>query len=337
MTNKSRLPVIALTMGDPAGIGPEIILKSLEDKTLLDMCVPVVFGDAGIMNRVKRLSGFMDDFNIIKKISDAEPGRINLLVLSSINMENFSFGKASTDLGLISTFYIIKAAEAALAKEVEAIVTAPINKAMLKEAGYDYSSQSDMLRSVAQVDHIGVMLVGEKMRITRVTSHMPMARVAEVLTENRVFKSIYYTAQMLKDVFMINDPHIAVCGFNPHAGEAGLFGKEEVEVIQPAVFRARNEGIRVTDPLAAHHVFPRVRDGEFDATICMYHDQGHIPFQLINEVVGVNVTLGLPFIRTSPDHGCSYSLAGKGYASEKGFRQAIEQALVLVNNCRQAV
>jgi len=334
MTENSRLPVIALTMGDPAGIGPEIVLKALADKTLFDACIPVIFGDAKVMKKARRVVGFLGDFNIIKKVSEAEAGKVNLLVLSSINMDDFEFGKASTDLGLVSTFYILKAAEAAMTDEVDAIVTAPINKAMLREAGYDYSSQSDMLRSVAQVDNTAVMLVGEKMRITRVTSHMPLRKVAEVLTVDKVFEAIRSTVAMLKDAFRIQNPHIAVCGLNPHAGEIGLFGTEEEEIILPAIFKARTEGIRVTDPLAAHRVFPRVKDGEFDATICMYHDQGHIAFQLINETVGVNVTLGLPIIRTSPDHGCAYSLAGKGYASEKGFVHAVKQALVLIENCR---
>ena len=329
-TAQSRLPLIAITMGDPAGIGPEVLLKALSEGDLFERCTPLIMGDAGVLSKVRRELGLSVTLNTVSAPEQAEPNKANLISLSNINLDTFQFGVSRKDLGLVSTFYIVKGTEFCVSGKVDALVTAPINKAMLHEAGYDYTGHTEMLKDYTHADYASTMLVGDHIRITRVTSHLPISRVAERITKPRVLKAIRATNLALADAFGIANPHVAVCALNPHGGEDSLFGSEEMDVIRPAVEEARAEGIRVSGPMPSDIVFPRARDGQYDAVVCMYHDQALIPFRLIDFGYGVNITLGLPVIRTSPDHGTAYDIAGKGIASEKSMIKAIRFAAQMV-------
>jgi 4-hydroxythreonine-4-phosphate dehydrogenase len=329
MSDANQLPIIALTMGDPAGIGPEIILKTMLHADVFQQCIPVMLGDAGIMDLMLHESGLSVDINQIHNPEEALPGKLNLISLSGINLANFCFGEVRTDLGLTSTFYIIKAVEFAMARRMDAIVTCPINKASLRAAGYDYTSHSQMLRSLTNEPYTCTMLVGHNVRITRTTSHAPLSVVPRLLTFDMVLHSLRQTSLTLIDHFEIARPRLGVCALNPHAGEHGLFGSEDDDVIRPAIEAARAEGIVASDPLPADLVFARYLDGQYDAAVCMYHDQAHIAHRLVENTFGVNLTMGLPIIRTSPDHGAAYDIAGKGYASESGLLRSLELAASL--------
>jgi 4-hydroxythreonine-4-phosphate dehydrogenase len=197
---------------------------------------------------------------------------------------------------------------------------------MLGKAGYDFTSHAEMLESLTGGRNVTVMMIGEKLRITRVTGHAPIRQVADLITRERVRAALTLTHDALVNDFGIEEPHIVVCGLNPHAGESGLFGTEDQEIVEPAIEDARKHGMHISGPQPADTLFRRARDGHYDAVVCMYHDQGHVAFRLIEFGVGYNVTLGLPIVRTSPDHGTAYDIAGRGYASEKSLLKAIQAA-----------
>lgn len=330
-------PLIAITMGDPAGVGPEVVVRALANPDLHELATLLVLGDQGVLKKATREIGASVEFTRVSRPSEAEPGRANLMSLSSVNMDDFQFGKPNVDLGLISTFYIVKAADLAMARQVDAIVTCPVNKAMLGKAGYDYTSHSEMLEAYTGGKNATVMMVGEHLRITRVTGHAAIRQVADLITHDRVLSAIRLTHETLMHDFGLENPHLAVCGLNPHAGEGGLFGLEDREIIIPAIEAARQEGILVSGPLPADTLYIRARDGLYDAVLCMYHDQGHIAFRLIEFGAGYNITLGLPIVRTAPDHGTAYDIAGKGYASEKSLLKSIRAAAEIANRRRSAL
>ncbi len=321
-----KQPIVAITMGDPAGIGPEVIVKTLSRPGITDWCTPVVLGDAGVLGKVRRELGGSVEFQIIRRIEDVSHGKRNLISLSNINLDDFQFGAQRTDLGLISTFYIIKAAELAKSGQIDALVTSPIFKAMLQRAGFDYSGHTEVLKAYTKTDFAISMLVCDKLKFTRVTSHRAIRDVPGMLSTDRVHRAILLTHRALVEYFGISSPKIGVCGLNPHAGESGMFGSEERDIIQPACTMAQKEGIRAGAPMGAELLFPAAQRGDFDALVCMYHDQCHIAYGLMDLGVGVNLTLGVPVIRTSPDHEAAYGIAGKGYASEKSMYKAIELA-----------
>ncbi len=326
MTAEMRHPKLAITMGDPAGIGPEIIIRSLSRPDIYEHCTPIVLGDEGVLRKVQREMGGSVIFNPIQSPDQAQDKTANLIPLSNINLDQFEYGQPRTDLGLVSTFYIVKAAEMTVSNQVDALVTCPINKAMLHEAGYDHHSHTDLLKSITKTKHSATLIASDHLRVARVTSHVPIREVPNLICKERVYNAIALTYKALETSFKIKRPRLAVVGLNPHASENGLFGMEETEHIMPAVTEARNQGMRVTGPLPVEHAFLRARDEEFDAVIIMYHDQGAIAHRLIDNSFGVTITLGLPIIRTSPNHGTAYDIAGKGYASEKSLFSAIIQA-----------
>ena len=335
MSANSPLPRIAVTMGDPAGVGPELIVKALSRTELLRKCTPLVLGDEGVLHKARRESGGSVEFNVIQSPAESLPGRVNMMSLSKINLMDFNFGQPRADHGLISTFYIVKAAEMVSSGEVDALVTGPINKAILLKAGYDYTGHTEMLKAATGSEYAASMLVGERLRFTRVTGHCALREVADLITEERVSHNIHATHKALTIDFDIAEPRIGVCSLDPHCGRDGLFGSADDEMISPACDKARREGIMVDGPLASEVIFPRAGKGEFDAVVCMYHDQLLIPFELINTGPRVNFTVGLPIVRTSPGHDPGYDIAGKGLASEKGMLWAIELAFKAVANRRR--
>ena len=327
------LPVIGITMGDPSGIGPEIIIKTLSDSAIYEICRPVVYGDPGALNvDVKGIS--KHSVKEIRRPNESQgiPGKIDLIVCSRLKREGIIPGKPSLEGGSSMVRYIVKATEKAISKEISAIVTSPINKALMNEAGHHFEGHTQLISRLTGAKDVIMMLAGKRLRVTLVTIHCALKDVPIKIDEVGIFKTITGTFKGLKQDFAVKNPRIAVAALNPHGGEAGLFGVEEKEIIIPAVRRARNEGYNVTGPLSPDTVYHKAAAGDFDAVVSMYHDQGLIPLKLLHFSDAVNVTLGLPIIRTSVDHGTAYDIAGKGVADPGSLKAAIRMAAEIVEN-----
>ena len=327
------LPIIGITMGDPSGIGPEIIIKALSDAKIYDICRPVVFGDPGALsidfNGLNNLP-----LNEISKPDKAEgvQGQIDLIALSRLKRDRIIQGSPTVEGGEAMVKFIIRAVEMARHRELAAIVTCPINKALMNAAGYPFLGHTQLISHLTNSDDYVMMLAGERLRVTFVTIHCALRDVPINLDENKIHKTIIITSKALKEDFGLRNPRIAVAALNPHGGESGLFGSEEEEIIKPAVERAKREGCNVAGPLPADSLFFKAASGQFDAVVNMYHDQGVIPLKLLHFSDAVNVTLGLPIIRTSVDHGTAYDIAGKGDADPSSLKAAIRTAVNMVEN-----
>jgi 4-phospho-D-threonate 3-dehydrogenase / 4-phospho-D-erythronate 3-dehydrogenase len=322
-------PLIAITMGDPAGIGPEIIARALADKELHDICRPLVLGDMGAMERAIAVTGVSLQLRTVNYATQMDAtrigGEINLLPLSQLKVEDLLYGKPSIAAGEAVSRYIGEAARLCLTGAVDAMATGPISKEALNRAGYHYPGHTELLAELTGAKNFVMMLAGERLRVTLVTIHEALRAVPQLLTYDRVLTTIRITHHDLNRYFRRN-PRLAVLALNPHCGEGGLFGDEEERIIGPAVLSAREEGIDVAGPLSADTLFHFAVQGKYDAVVCMYHDQGLIPLKLIHFDDGVNVTLGLPIIRTSVDHGTAYDLAGTGAASARSMTASIRMA-----------
>jgi 4-hydroxythreonine-4-phosphate dehydrogenase len=334
-----HIPTIGITMGDPSGIGPEIIIKALADPGLYRLCVPVILGDPVVLSR--RLSSTADVHIKINEILDVEkaegiPGQIDLIALSGLNQASAIPGKPSPEGGKAMVKYIITAVEMAKQGKLSAMVTCPINKALMNAAGYPFEGHTQLIAQLTETSDYVMMLAGARLRVTLVTIHCALRDVPNRINKENILKTIRITHAALRDDFGIAKPHIAVAALNPHAGESGLFGSEEEEIILPAVNRARDEGIDVSGPLPADSLYYKAASGGFDAVVNMYHDQGLIPLKLLHFSDGVNVTLGLPIIRTSVDHGTAYDIAGKGIADPASLKAAIKMAAEIAVNRRKA-
>ena len=333
MKKTTQRPILGITMGDPAGIGPEIIVKALEDKTIWEVCSPFVLGDLGVMENTLKLLGSDLGLNVIKEISKETKKEkvINLLALSTLNLNQFSFGKPNKDTGKAMVGYITKAIHLALKKKINGVVTCPINKAAIALAGYVYPGHTELFAEKTKTREYAMMLAGASLKVVLVTIHLPLRKVPQLLSPKKVFSCICLAHNYLKNFFGVNKPRLAVAALNPHAGEKGLFGEEEEKIIAPMIKKARGEGINVLGPFPPDTLFFYAVKGNFDAVICMYHDQGLIPLKLLHFEDAVNVTLGLPIIRTSVDHGTGYDIAGTGKASPKSLINAIKLAAQMVH------
>ncbi len=328
------LPFIGITMGDPAGVGPEIIIKALADRDIYGICCPVVLGDREILSSaVLRSSGEMS-LNIISKPSEARgiPGKVDLMALSDLKSEAILPGGPTVEGGKAMVEYIVKAVEMCRAGEFGAMVTCPISKVLMHQAGYRYDGHTQLIASLTNTDKYVMMLAGESLRVALVTIHCALKDVPDILNEDLVYRTIIITAEALRRDFGLEDCRVAVAALNPHAGEEGLFGSEEDEIITPAVKRAAHEGVNLVGPLPSDTLFYRAAKGQFGAVIAMYHDQGLIPLKLLHFSDAVNVTLGLPIIRTSVDHGTAYDIAGTGEADASSLKAAIGMAAEMVRN-----
>lgn len=336
MQNKTPVPdrpVIGITMGDPAGIGPEIILSLLSGKEIYSACIPVVIGCGAVLEAAALLFGAK---NPCKRISG--PGAIPplspgpfLIDLENILPGEYEVGRISAKAGGASAEYLFRAVELAINGEIHAMVTAPIHKGALHLAGHHYAGHTEILAEKTGSTNYAMMLVGGPIRVVLVTTHIPLREVPDRLTTQGVLQKILLADQGMRDLGF-DHPRIAVAGLNPHGGEGGIFGSEEQEIISPAVSRAREKGIDVTGPLPPDTVFYQAYHGRFHAVVCMYHDQGLIPLKMIAFDSGVNITLGLPIIRTSVDHGTAFDIAGKGTASPTSLMEAVKLAVQLVRN-----
>ena len=331
MINKQ--PVIGITMGDPAGIGPEIIVKALHDDTVAAICRPVVFGDRGVLERQADRLGLSCAFETVISTETVStiPGTIAILEVSRLDPSCVRCGSPTAESGKAMAAYIVCAVEMAKAGRIDAIVTAPISKTVLHDAGYGYPGHTEMLADLTGAKDVVMMLAGDTLKVVLATIHCAYTDVPKFLTTEKILKTITITHESLMNIFAGKNPRIAVAALNPHAGEGGLFGEEEKNLIAPAVAEACRLGIDATGPMPADTLFYYAARGKFDVVVCMYHDQGLIPLKMLHFDTGVNVTLGLPIIRTSVDHGTAYDIVGKGIASPASLISAIKMAAEMAN------
>jgi 4-hydroxythreonine-4-phosphate dehydrogenase len=316
---------LAITMGDPGGVGPEIIVKAVSSPEVRVCCTPIVIGDRDVMEEALRLITPPLKLSIIGTPEESHPSPEVVELIDLHLLRDFERGKATPDGGTACAGYISKAVELALDKKVNGIVTAPISKEALKMAGMKWPGHTEMLAGLTSTDDYAMMLAGGPLRVILVTIHTSLRSVPKKISKNSVLRTIRL-AKKACGMMGIERPRIAVAGLNPHAGEAGLFGREEIEEIIPAVKEATKEGIEALGPFPPDTVFNKAYKGEFDIVVCMYHDQGLIPLKMIAFEAGVNVTVGLPIIRTSPDHGTAYDIAWKGIANPSSIIEAIKLA-----------
>ncbi len=332
---------LAVTIGEPGGIGPEVVLKALSMKEVRDFCRPVIVGDGKVLREAISLFGL--PISLRPAGTPPEPDTVELHDIGGT--EGFVKGRPTRQGGLASYGFIKKAVELALKGEVDGIVTAPISKEALKMAGLPWPGHTEMLAELTGTKDYAMMLVGGPLRVILVTIHTALKNVPGLITKDSVMKTLVLAGSACT-MLGIEKPRIAVSGLNPHACEGGLFGDEEQNVVSPAIEEAKGRGMPVSGPYPPDTVYRRAAQGEFDIVVSMYHDQGLIPLKLIAFEKGVNVTVGLPFIRTSPDHGTAYDIAwsthglprkGAGGASGGADPTAMAEAIRLASVLRGAV
>jgi len=330
-------PIIAITMGDAAGVGPEVIVKALAHADLYARCRPLVIGDAMRLHKAAEVSGIAPiTVNVVQGPEQArfEAGTIDCIDLGLIPPD-LPFGQLSAVAGDAAYHYIAKAVELAVAGKVGAICTAPLNKEALHAGGHIYPGHTELLADLCHIPEVSMMLTAPNLRVIHVTVHIGLldaiAKIEPGLVERTIARG---HATLVKAG--IDNPRIGVCGINPHAGENGLFGhgEEELKII-PAVKACQAKGWSVEGPLPADTLFFRAARGDFDLVVAMYHDQGHGPVKVMGIEAGVNITIGLPVVRTSVDHGTAFDIAGKGIADERSLLEALRQAIALAPKERE--
>jgi 4-hydroxythreonine-4-phosphate dehydrogenase len=319
---------LAITMGDPAGIGPEIIVKAIDSPEVRKCCTPIVIGSPSVMEEALALLKLPLKLKIIKSPKDSKPAKGIIEVIGNPLLGEFERYKPTSKGGRVAASCIQKAVQLALNKQVDGIVTAPISKEALKMAGLKWPGHTEMLADLTGTKDYAMMLIGGPLRVILVTIHIALRNVPDLITKPKIVRTIRL-AKKACDMLGIRRPRIAVAGLNPHAGEKGIFGHEEIRKIIPAVREAVNEGIPVSGPYPPDTIFHKAYRGDVDVIVCMYHDQGLIPLKMIAFEKGVNVTVGLPFIRTSPDHGTAYDIAWKGIADPSSMIEAVKLAAKL--------
>jgi 4-hydroxythreonine-4-phosphate dehydrogenase len=325
---KNNRPVIGITAGDPAGIGPEIILSALSDSGLYKLCKPLVIGDIGVLAAAKKCTGSALNLNSVSNPSEGSyrPETVDILSVSGLDSGEISWGNPTVRTGKAMVEYVIAATDMAIKKEIAAVVTCPINKKAMNMAGFNYNGHTELIAERTGTQNFVMMLAGDRLRVSLATIHMPLSRVSESITTEHISKTIKITGDALIERFGIDFPKIAVAGLNPHAGENGMFGDEEEIIIRPAIELSVGGKYDVSGPYPPDTVFYDALNKNYDAVVCMYHDQGLIPFKIIHFTDGVNTTLGIPIIRTSVDHGTAYNIAGKGKADPGSLIAAIKMA-----------
>lgn len=324
---------IGITMGCPVGIGPEIILKFFQQLPPSVEQRPVVLGDLGVLRRCARR--FAPDLAPVSWAPGAAPppaAAVPVLELSQLDPETLHWGEPTAETGRAMGCYIEEAVRLTRQGTLSGITTCPITKTALQMGGYPFPGHTEMLATLCGEKNYAMMMAGTRLRVALVTIHVALAEVPGRVTRGEVLRLIRLTDHTLKQDFGLKEPRVAVAGLNPHAGENGLFGHEEAEIIAPAIVTAVEEGLGVEGPLPPDTVFHRAAVGDFDAVISMYHDQGLIPFKLLHFADGVNVTLGLPLVRTSVDHGTAYDIAGQGRANPASLAAAFALATEIVAN-----
>lgn len=320
--SQASLPRLAITMGDPAGVGPEVIVKALQHEQVWRVSRPLVIGDARWMSDAARIVGSARPVRALSTLDDVgTDATIDVLDLANVPAQ-FTRGKVSAEGGRAAYEYIARAAQLALNRQAEAIVTAPLNKEALHLAGKMYAGHTEILADLCGAQGTVMLLTCARLRVSHVSTHIALRDALTRLTIERIVRVAQLTHDALTQMG-IAAPRLAIAGLNPHAGEGGLFGDEEDKIIAPAVAAAQRAGLDAQGPFPPDTIFWRASQGEFDAVIAMYHDQGHIPMKLLGFFDGVNVTLGLPLIRTSVDHGTAFDIAGTGRADEQSMLAAL--------------
>ena len=330
-----KKPILAITLGDPGGIGPEIIAKALAHAAVYEQSRPLVIGERRALEAAIKITGRPLEVRAVEHPDQAgeQPGIVDMIDLRNIDIEQVGRGHVCAEVGKAGYEYLERAAHYALNNEVGAIVTPPLNKEALSEAGWIGIGHTELLARFAGVPdkNVAMMLASKRLRVVHVSTHVSLRRAIELVAPDRIITTARLAGETARDI-VGRDPHLAVAGLNPHAGEHGLFGNEEQEFIEPAIERLRAEGWHVSGPVSPDTVFLRAADGDFDAVIAMYHDQGHIPSKFAGFDDTVNVTLGLPIIRTSVDHGTAYDIVGTGKANEANLLAAIDLAAHMAVN-----
>ena len=322
-------PLVAVTMGDPAGVGPEIISKTFADPDFHHRNRALVVGDAAMLRRAAQLLDSPLKVNEIPEPEDAvfETGTVDVLQVGGLP-EDLPFGELDARAGDAAFRYVERATRLASAGRVAAIATAPLNKEAMHLAGHGYPGHTEILADLTDTDDYAMMLVTDELKVIHVSTHVSLKEAIERAQPERELAVIRLAHQSLRKLG-VESPRVAVAGLNPHAGENGLFGKEDLEKIRPAVKAALEEGVDASGPWAPDTVMMRARQGYFDVVVVQYHDQGHIPIKLMGFDTGVNVTVGLPFFRTSVDHGTAFDIAGTGKADHASLKAALDLARTL--------
>jgi 4-hydroxythreonine-4-phosphate dehydrogenase len=316
---------IAITMGEPGGVGPEIIVKALFCAEIRDFCSPVVIGSNEVIKDAVRLTGLPLKVTSISGVAESSPANGLIEVIDVKSPSSLKKNAPSKNAGKAVVLYIKKAAELAMKKEVSAIVTAPISKESLKMAGYKWPGHTEMLAELTETNEFAMMFVSNKLRVILATIHTPLKKVPKLIKHDLVLKTIILAEKGVK-MLGVDAPRIAVAGLNPHAGEAGIMGDEEIKAIIPAIKKAQGTGLNVSGPYPPDVIFHKAYKGDFDIVVCMYHDQGLIPFKMLAFETGVNMTVGLPIIRTSPDHGTAFDIAWQNKAMPSSMIEAVKLA-----------
>lgn len=335
--HKNNLPIIGITMGDPIGIGPEIIVKTLSERHIHQICRPLVFGDPHVMVQAAQLLESTLAINNILSTDQAtyKEDIINVYHISNLTGNFNSLSTPTKETGTAMQNYILSAIRMAMQKQIEGIATCPITKTAMKLAGSKFHGHTELLAHHTQTTDYSMMLAGKRLKVVLVTIHIPLNQVSKSINIDNIFRTISMTHNSLKSRFGIPTPRIAVAGLNPHSGEDAMFGDEESRIIEPAVKQACDNGFCVKGPLPPDTVFYHAVNQQFDAVVCMYHDQGLIPFKLVHFKDGVNTTLGLPIIRTSVDHGTAYDIAWKGIADHTSLMEALKMAALQANQIKE--
>jgi 4-hydroxythreonine-4-phosphate dehydrogenase len=312
-------------MGDPTGIGPEIIVKALSMDELFRVCRPVVFGDREALSRAIQVQNLSTTLEAIDRIprDGYLPGKIFFFPLTQLDAASLRFGQPDQACGEAMVRYVKEAVKRAKNRELDAITTCPINKKAMNEAGYSFPGHTELLGHLTEAPSVAMMFLGSKWRIVLVTIHLPLKDVSRWISKDRILQTLRLTDEGMKKYFGIPRPKIAVLGLNPHCGEGGLLGEEEKREILPTIAEAKVLGMDAEGPFPADSFFNITGRHTFDAVVAMYHDQGLIPIKMLDFKEAVNFTLGLPFIRTSVDHGTAYDIAGKGIANPTNLVKAI--------------
>ena len=323
---------VAITQGDVNGIGYEVILKAFEDPTMLELCTPIIYGSPKVMTYHRKTLNLDTSFTIIGSAAEAIPGKINVI---NCNEDEFKveFGKPSRESGKSAFEALEKAMIDYKEGLYDILVTAPIHKEMIQSEGFTFPGHTEYIeQSVGDGDKALMILASERLRVALVTGHVPIAKISSILTKELIEEKIQLFNTSLKTDFGIGAPRIAVLGLNPHAGDGGVIGMEEENVIIPAISAMREQGVICYGPFPADGFMGNNLYTHFDGVLAMYHDQGLTPFKVLAMDEGVNFTAGLPIVRTSPDHGTAFDIAGKGEASENSFRQAIYMGIDIYRN-----
>ncbi len=331
-------PILAITMGDPAGIGPEITVRALNHCETYEQCRPIVTGDAAIMRQAVQLLGYDLHVNAVNNVADArfQYGTIDVYDLQCVDLSTFEFGKVQPQCGNAAFQYIKKAIELAMSGEVDGTVTAPLNKEALNLAGHHYDGHTEIYATFTHTKKYAMMLADENIRVIHVSTHVPLRKACDLVKKERIIE----VTELIHDAclqFGIEHPRIGIAGLNPHSSENGMFGWEEAQEIIPAVEELKARGFDVDGPVPPDSIFAKAKCGKYDGCVAMYHDQGHIPLKVcafnwnketgkMESAKGVNITLGLPIIRVSVDHGTAFDVAGKGIASEDAMMLSIDYA-----------